>query len=120
MDLRRRLLSHFSSKATPESLSIYELLVSLRMCGKDADLLVQTIRHIIARVHEEPSTLATVLKFVDLAKQNRKNYSMNFFVCNQMIEELEETPVGADMQELVKRLLVIREEMRMKIHHYDG
>lgn len=63
-----------------------------------------------------------MLRFVELAKQNRKNYSMNFFVCNQMVEELEETemPLGSEMQDMVKRLLVIREEMRMKIHDCDG
>jgi hypothetical protein len=63
-----------------------------------------------------------VLRFVELAKQNRKNYSMNFFVCNQMVEELEETEaaLGGEVQDMVKRLLVIREEMRMKIHDCDA
>lgn len=63
-----------------------------------------------------------MLRFVELAKQNRKNYSMNFFVCNQMVEELEETEaaLGGEVQDMVKRLLVIREEMRMKIHDCDA
>lgn len=61
-----------------------------------------------------------MVRFVELAKQNRKNYSMNFFLCNQMVEELEEVPLGSEMQDMVKRLLVIREEMRMKIHDCEG
>jgi hypothetical protein len=34
------------------------------MCGKDADMLVRTIKQLVARVHESPSSLAVVLKYV--------------------------------------------------------
>lgn len=45
---------------------------------------------------------------------------MNFFVCNQIIEELEEGDITSEIVDAIKRLLIIREEMRMKIHNVDG
>jgi hypothetical protein len=120
MELRRRLLSHLSPSHSGEVLGIYELLVSLRMCGKDAERLVQTIKLIIGRVREDGENMQVVLRFIELAKQNKRNYNMNFFVCNQIIEDLEEGEVGAEMAEVIKRLLIVREEMRMKIHNFDG
>lgn len=56
------------------------------MCGKDADMLVKTIKQIVAKISQNPSYLNVVLKFIEVAKENKKSHHMNFFICNQIVD----------------------------------
>lgn len=67
MDLRKKLIFQLSSQFDKQN-DIYQLLVSLRMCGKDADLLVEAIRQIAKIVGEDIKTLGIVIKFIEIAK----------------------------------------------------
>jgi thymidine kinase len=86
MDERRELLEELTISHSSFAVDIYELLVSLRVCGKDAEMLVRTIQQVAARVREEPHSLPVVLKYIELAKESKHNLQLNFFVCNQLIQ----------------------------------
>ena len=109
MDMRRKINSFFELKAEDKELSIYDLLVNLKISGQDAEIMVSTLHQIIKKVEANANQFRTIMKFIELAKEERRNYSMILFVSDQLISGLEELEnINHDIVTAIRELLIVR------------
>ena len=84
----RKIIINTLSKSNIDDLSIYDLLVRLKLKGQDGEMLSKVIEGIVEKVKENIEILEYVISFLEMAQNDIKSLNMGFFVSNSLIEEL--------------------------------
>ena len=96
---------------------MYDIFVSLKAEGQDADTMVESINQLIEMIEGRPKETKKLLGILELAKGRAKDYSKVLFICDQLIQGIEATSeIDTGKTKLIRELLAIREEMRINIH----
>lgn len=117
MEKRKKLSEFLSIGHDVNKYSMYDIFVSLKAEGQDADTMVESITQLIEMIEGRPKEMKKLLGILELAKGSAKDYSKVLFICDQLIQGIEATSeIDAGKTKLIRELLGIREEMRINIH----
>ena len=70
------------------------------MKGQDANSMVETINLIVGKMMTNNENTRIVLDFIELAKGSPKNYNTVMFLCDQLVEGLENSSTSIDPHKL--------------------
>ena len=110
MEGRKQLWTLLPFSQAGEQSTVYDLLVSLKMKGQDANAMVETIGHIASKMQTDRTATRAVLDFLELGKVSPGNYSTMMFLCDQLVEGIEEDgQLEGESVRTVRELLAVRE-----------
>ena len=66
-------------------MSIFDLLVRLKLKGQDGDMLGKLIEGLVERVKEKENNLDYILSYLEMAKNDQKTLNIGFYVSNSLI-----------------------------------
>ena len=68
-----------------DDVSIFDLLVRLKLKGQDGEMLGKLIEGLVERVKEKEDNLEYILSYLEMAQNDQKTLNIGFYVSNSLI-----------------------------------